>query len=340
MISHLILFPLLFLSLSTASGPLQSPERIEEGIGLALNGQYGEAFELFDRIIDQWPQHPAGYFFKSATLQYKMMDLEDYRWERDFYALLDTTEDLCQRILRINGEDTWAEFFLGGALGYRGAYQVKKGRWWSGFKNGRRAKVRLEKALRLNPQLWDAYLGLGTYRYWRSRMTRFLRWFPFISDEREKGIRELWLAAQRGIFSSATAKDGLVWIYIEEEEYGKALSLSQELCGLYPSGRGFLWGMARALWGKGDWKWAEDVYRRILNSVEAQEFDNHYNAVECRYWIARCLFNRMKYPNCIRECQTIFRYELDPSVRRRLKEILEETAQLLSRAQRMLVPKR
>lgn len=340
MVSNLVILPLFFLTLNTASLLPQTWERVEKGIYLTNNGQYGEALELFDQIIDRRPQHPAGYFFKAAALQAKMMDLEDYRWESDFYAFLDTTEELCRHIQRADREDPWTEFFLGGTFGFRAAYQAKRGHWWSGFKNGRRAKASLEKALRLDPQLWDAYLGLGTYHYWRSRMTGFLKWLPFFSDQRERGIRELWLTAQRGHFSSASAKEGLVWIYIEEGEYGRALSLSQELCKLYPSGRSFLWGMARALWGKGDWKGAEDVYRRILNSVEAEKLDNHYNAIECRYWIARCLFNRREYPSCIRECRTIFQYDPDPSVRRRLKGKLEVTAQLLSQAQKLLVPKR
>ncbi len=340
MISHLLFIPFFFLTLNTVSPSSSTWERIEKGVGLSNNGQYGKAFELFDRIIAERPQCPTGYFFKAAALQAKMMDFEDYRWESEFYALLDTTEELCRRIGRRNGADPWAEFFLGGALGFRAAYQAKRGHWWSGFKNGRRAKASLEEALRLDPQLWDAYLGLGTYHYWRSRMTRFLRWLPFISDEREKGIRELWLAAQKGHFSSAAAKEGLAWIYIEEGEYGKALSLSEELCKLYPSGRSFLWGKARALWGEGDWQGAEDTYRRILNSVEAEEFDNHYNAIECRYWIARSLFNRQVYSGCIRECQAIFRYDPPPAVRRRLRERLEETAQLLSQAQKLLPPKR
>jgi len=336
MISNLLFIPLLLLTSGTASPSPSTWERIERGVGLSNNGQYGEALELFDRIIAETPQRPAGYFFKAAALQAKMMDLEDYRWESEFYGLLDTTEELCRRIRRRNRADPWAEFFLGGAFGFRAAYQAKRGHWWSGFKNGRRAKASLERALRLAPQLWDAYLGLGTYHYWRSRMTRFLRWLPFISDEREEGIRELWLAARKGHFSSGAAKEGLVWIYIEEGEYGKALSLSEELCRRYPSGRSALWGMARALWGEGDWKGAEDVYRRILESVEAVELNNHFNAIECRYWIARSLYNRREYSDCIKECQAIFRYDPPPVVRKRLKERLEGAAQLLSQAQRLL----
>ncbi len=334
MISHLILSPLLFLALSSASLPSKTWEGIEKGVELSKNGQYEDALELFDQIIEQRPRHPAGYFFKAAVLQAKMMDLEDYRWEGHFFALIDTIKELTQSILQANGRDAWAQFYLGGAFGLRAAYQAKLGHWWSGFKDGLRAKVKLEEALRLDPYLWDAYLGLGTYHYWRSRMTKFLRWLPFFSDERERGISELWLAAQKGHFSSTSAKEGLIWIYIEEGEYGKALSLSKELCRAYPAGRSFLWGMASALWGMRDWKGAEGIYRRILDSVEAEELDNHYNAIECRYRIALCLFKRGDYSNCIRECQVIFKYVLEPWVRKRLRERLEKTAQLLALAQR------
>lgn len=309
-------------------------EIIRQGVGLAFNGHYQEALGEFRKLRTLDIKDPAGTFFQAATLHAKMMDYEAELWREEFLALLDTTESLASEEIQRNTTNAWARFYRGCAYSYRAIFEARSGNWWAGFKYGRRAKSELEKTVKQDSTLYDAYLGLGAYDYWRSVKTKFLWWLPFVGDRRTRGIEQVQLAAERGIYFQEVAQNSLVWIYIEEEEYNQAHHLAQQLCKRFPESRVFLWGMAATLVGQKRWEKAIESYEAILRSVESETLDNHYNAIECHYWIATSYFELGKYGNCLQHCRKALSYKLDHETRKRIKSRLQEILDLFITVQR------
>lgn len=188
-----------------------------QGIDASFRENYTPAESIFNIVVQLAPQDPAGYFFKAALYQAQMVDYESDFKEKEFYENVNLAKKLAQERIKKNKKDAWAYLLLGNAYGAKGLYDARKGNWWSGLNNGLYAKSALKEAIKHNQELYDAHVGLGSYHYWASVVTKAFWWLPFIGDHREEGIKELKLAYEKSIFSSDAAANGLVWMYIQEK---------------------------------------------------------------------------------------------------------------------------
>ena len=190
--------------------------------------------------------------------------------------------------------------------------------------------------MRIEPDLHDAYLGIGSFTYWRSRLTKDRWWLPTLKDEREEGIAMVKRAAEKSRYSKIAAQTQLVWILMKEQRYDEALALSSGLSEQYPDYRVFKWGWAEGLKHKREWDRAFRVYRDMLASYESDPESNHYGAIQCRWKIATISFEQKRYAETAAQCRRILSYDLDEGTRKRLKNKLGKVKKLLKRAERRL----
>ncbi|MEW6686269.1 MAG: hypothetical protein AB1393_08690 [Candidatus Edwardsbacteria bacterium] len=323
-------FPLLSVNLLANEEEIDS--LIYRGIELTLQENYNEAMGVFAKIIQSDAESPVGYFLQATVLQIKMLDFESNNYEREFYKLLDTTIAKTERSLTKNPDDAWVYFYLGASYGYKAAYEGKNQKYFSALHHGLKAISKLKKALKCDPNLYDAYLGLGTYHYFRTKATKFISWLPFIGDTREQGIAEIRLAMEKGKYSKTLAKNGLVWIFIEEKRYEEALSLAQELLREYSESRTFHWAPAEIYYHRKEWEKANDMFHQLLRLIEQSNLPNNYNLVVVKYRLAQTYFYQKKFGECIRECKEILQLPLDERSKSRLEDIISEIEELLKRA--------
>jgi tetratricopeptide (TPR) repeat protein len=144
-----------------------------------------------------------------------------------------------------------------------------------------------EEALERDSTLEDAKVGIGTYYYWKSRQMSFLTWLPFISDNRDEGIRLIEETIARGRYNRYAAVTSLIAIFLDAEQYDRAVSLSEKTLQDYPENRLFLWGLATGHDRLGHTDQAIDAYWRLLRSIVADSRDNAYNELVCRVNLAR-----------------------------------------------------
>jgi len=317
-----------------------------EGIDVCFRENYPLAEEKFKQVVSKAPQDPAGYFFLAMLYQAQMMDYESHFKEKDFYENIKMAKKYARGRIKNNKKDPWAYLFLGNAYGAKALYEARKGNWWSGLNNGLRAKSALKEAVKHDPDLYDAYAGLGSYHYWASVVIPpWAGWLPFIGDKRKEGIAEMKLAHQRSIFSQDAAANGLIWIYINEKRFDQAISLAEKMQNKYPEGKSFLWALATAYYEKSDWTNAFALYQEILVRIDDQNNrfassannpNNYYNQIECKFHIANCLFNLGKFDECILTCGEIQNYALDEQIKERQKDKLRMTKRLLERSRKVL----
>jgi tetratricopeptide (TPR) repeat protein len=261
-----------------------------------------------------------------------MMDYESDFKEEEFYSALEKAIQLAQKRISCGSSTSWDYLYLGNSYGYLGVYKARKGSWWSAFRNAMEAKSAFKKAVELDSTLYDAYLGLGSYHYWTSHFTKTFAWLPFFADERERGKRELNLAAEKSLFSKVAAWNALIWIYIKEKDYSQAIELAKGLQEEYPEGKLFLWAIATAYYEKYDWENAIEYYNLISKKLKTNPGKNHYNLIECKYYIAQSYFNFGDFAQCIEACQEALSFKLDSKTKERQEDKLDKLEELLKKS--------
>jgi hypothetical protein len=144
-----------------------------------------------------------------------------------------------------------AWFYLAGSYAPFVQWRILRGERLAAARDGGRIKSALEHALKLDPDLADAYFGIGLYHYYAdvapayAKILRFLMLLP--GGNRELGLREMLTTRDRGELLAGEADYQLHFVYLwYEHKPIEALSLLRSLDARYPSNPLFLQRIAEA----------------------------------------------------------------------------------------------
>ena len=310
---------------------------IRIGIELSIRQRYEQAIEIFRKLEASDATNPVGFFFHAAVLQARMMDYEDYRDEATFRALIDTTIDLAKQRLRNHKNDPLAYFCLGGGYAYLAFYQAKDNRLIEAFRNGRRSVQALKAALRADSTLYDAYLGLGTYTYYRSKLSRHFAWLPFVGDDRAEGLRMLRLAIEKSRYSRWSAINGYFWIALEEGQLEEAERWLRHARRRFPESRVFLWCAAKLAVRQQRWHDAVTYFNQILESHRAGGTLRPYNELVCRKNLSQSYYQLGDYARAQEQCRRLQKIQLDAETLRRHPDVWKEVERVCDQLVREVV---
>ena len=254
---------------------------------------YNDNFHMADSLsrsmIDKYPDDPAGYLFRAVTLITVMYDREENLDSEQFHRLLDKalSKALSIRDTASNSTCAWMCLFRGHAEAYRSLWESRYGSLINAIKMGRSAKKEYEQGLAYDSSLYDLYFGLGMYNYWKSAKAGLLRWLGLIHNDKDKGIAQLYLAADSSIISREAALSALIWIRLDRKEYDSAIAYCRMMRERYPDGKAFLWSLARAHYEKKSYSKALKTFQLLRKRLESDP-GNYFNIVECDYYLYRC----------------------------------------------------
>ena len=235
-------FPLQVLAaetgISSRTGSSSINRDILRGIHLLYDDRFDEAEQLFLKIAAQSPDKPEGYFYLAMV---SWSRLSEGFWTRDiveeFRIRIDRTIEVARKRCQSETASSYDYFFLGGALGFKGRFELMKGRWLSSFFLARDAVDALKTCLRMDPENRDVLLGLGTFDYYTDHLSGMLKFLTFLlvhKGSKQEGLRKLHLAASEGIYAATEAKSMLIHIYLFlEKDPLKALPLLEDLGAEY-----------------------------------------------------------------------------------------------------------
>lgn len=236
------------LSLEHGQAPdLKKPkvnEQILRGIDLIYDRQFDDAEDLFRKVIAKSQDKPAGYFYLAMV---SWSRLASGFWSpenvKEFKKRIDRAIEVAEVRVDRDGADSYDFFYLGGALGFKGRFELMKGNWTSSFFLARNAIAALKICLKMDPDNNDVLLGLGTFDYYTARLSgvlKFLTYFLLHRGDIEKGLKKLTIASKKAIYSATEAKTVLLYIYLfAEQDFTKALDLSTELAERYKTNQRF-----------------------------------------------------------------------------------------------------
>jgi tetratricopeptide (TPR) repeat protein len=265
-------------------------DAVTRGIQLVYNDQYEASLVIFNDLQARYPNHPAPYFFKAASYQSHMNSLRTSRYDKELEENIQLAIDKGNEWLE-REDDSWIYFYIGAAYGYRALNRFRKHYWVTAYLDAKKAVSNFEAALVSRPDLYDVYLGLGSFHYWRTARSKFLRIIAFwIPDKRKLGLRQLEFAAEHGRYTQDEASYNLIAAYFDYEQYDKARRiLNLALTKRTPPSVSDLYYKGRLLVKSQRWPEVASVFTEILQRLENSEFAALGYKVECRYWLALAL---------------------------------------------------
>jgi len=221
--------------------PSQEPwssKDILAGINLLYERRFDEAEALFRQVTSRSPERPIGYFYL-AMVDWSRMASGFWSPEtiNEYLKRVDRTISVARERIEEGKADTHDYFYLGGALGFKGRFELSQGNWLSSFFFARSAIDALKTCLDMDPNNKDVLLGIGSFDYYTARLSGALKFLSYLllhRGNKEEGLRKLNIAAREATYSATEAKSMLLHIYLfSEEDFEKSLIIAKELVEKY-----------------------------------------------------------------------------------------------------------
>ncbi len=294
---------------------------LTRGIAEIVKQEYNSAYETFSEIDSLNPNLPFGKTYLAAVLIAKSTDYaEDYNTNK-INELLDSAKVKSEILLDQNESDLWNNYFIALTLGYRAYFKILTGNYLDAFVDGYKSVQYFERCMQIKPEFSEAYLALGTYKYWKSAKASSLNWLPFFNDNRKEGINLLEHAIRNSSYNKYLALNSLIWIYINEKDYVKAKEIAEMALNDFPGSRFFMWGLARA-YEDIDKNKAIKTYKEIRNSLASEKHLTNINNVELLHKMAMLYHRQNNLTESLKLLTAIDDIKLDEDELERLEERL------------------
>jgi len=244
----------LFLAENARASELDIPPDAKEAIRLMYSGQTEKATELARKIQSDRPEHPLGYLIEADILWWKIY----CKWsERKFNTIdawshtrpADSDDNaelaLADKVIKlaeagIAKSDT-AEMELYAGLGYASRARLLGLRYekMPVARAGVEARKHLMRCIELDPDMADAYLGLGLYNYYvdtLSALAKILRFFMGIpGGDKRDGLCQLEIASTKGQLTPMEARFNMAKnLRNYDRDYVRAERAAEPLTAAYP----------------------------------------------------------------------------------------------------------
>jgi tetratricopeptide (TPR) repeat protein len=263
---------------TSAALPPEVMELRREGHESLYNLDSATAVEKFEEIRRRAPYHPAGDLYlatalwlghlnKTRRLQSGLYgsgssfyadtdkgkegaegDAVDLNVDRAFRERMAQAKTKALALVARNKNDADALYFLGAYYGVMAGYEASVARkFFSAMRNGSRCVEAHEKALKINPNYYDAYLSIGVYDYIAGSLPfgyKVMATMVGVRGNKKRGISRLQTIIENNAPTADDARILLVAIFRNEKQYDDALAMLDQLSSKYP--RSYLLKLERA----------------------------------------------------------------------------------------------
>lgn len=237
------------------------------------NFKFDRAEKQFRSLRRRYPAHPLPYFLLGLSLWWRMAPypVSDTRYDRPYYAYLDTAETKARQLYRADAHHYEACFFLSAAYGFEARVAADRHQWRRATVASRRALDYLQKSRAASGLSSEFELGYGLFDYYAVWIGQEYPWlrpvlFFFPKGNREQGLAELRNASQHAFYARTEADYFLVQILASsrEQQAARALPFARQLATEYPDNSCFQLDHARLSFDQGQWAEAEATAQDIL----------------------------------------------------------------------------
>ncbi len=285
---------------------------------LAANEEFTGALSIIDSLISEYPDEPVVNLLKASIFYSRLKTYNDFVDNEELRRVCSKVEKLSGERNTSGSNQAEINFCLGSVWVYRSQMSLFEGHKLKAVQYGLRAGKCFEKAVQVDSTYWDAYLGLGSYYFYRSQSSgAFIRHLPIFEDKRQIGWRLVEIAAEKGTISKLTARFALAWIALAKEDYQDAINRSQVLLRQYPRSRSLIRCLARAQFKLEMHEEAIETYTELIRASRSDRRNNHFDEIEALNAIAKTFITLGHWNDAYRLSQEALFLELAVDVQRR-----------------------
>jgi len=302
-------------------------------VELVFHEKHEACLALLDRFQRSHPDHPAPDFLTAACYQSYM---NTYRTNR-FTTVMDRHVDAAITkglALLETVDDPWLHLYIGASFGFRALNRFRRHAWIDALLNIGKSIDHLQAALAKAPNLYDAYMGIGVYNYWRTARSNFIRTVAFwMSDRREIGLQQLRFVVSNGVYAVQETSYNLIAAYIDAGRFQDALELvdrniarkgASKIIDRYYRGR--------ILMALGQWPEAETTYKALLRKLNRSPLAVDGYKADIGYRVALSLYRQDRYA----EARRFTSAALDRCAQRRPEQEIESSFESFRDVRRQL----
>ena len=293
---------LILFSFFISSGnvfPKSGEDPLSEGLVLVYKIQFDSAKVKFDSYVKSNPKDPAGYFFLALIEWWKInIDRDNEQNDDIFLDKVKKTIEVADEILDKNENDFSANFYKGGALGYRGLLRSMRESWLKAAEDGKEALNLLQHSLDIKPDNKDVLFGIGVYNYFAEFIPdRYPLIKPlmviFPKGDKIKGLYQIKETAKDSKYAKYEARYILSYLYLNfEKNFLELENYSKDLHSLFPENPVFEKYLYTSYVGQGRFNESLEGYKAILMKSDSN-FTGYRNKTlvrEANYYCAISLY--------------------------------------------------
>ena len=203
------------------------------------NCNFDSSGKNFEELIRRFPDHPVGYMYKAEVEWWKgLRDPGNKALEKLFLRYTQQAIERGEALIRKDPKDFYAQLFLASTYGNKTRYCVTVSKSYLGaMRAGLKGHFYNENALALKPDCVDCLIGSGSYNYFTGSLPAVIKpfaWMLGARGDREKGLKELEKATEKGEFGQTEAKTVLLGVYFSERRHEDYRKVILKLIDQYP----------------------------------------------------------------------------------------------------------
>ncbi|MBK9247353.1 MAG: hypothetical protein IPM69_04380 [Ignavibacteria bacterium] len=282
---------------------------VQIGAKQIYNLEFDSASANFNKVIQMYPEHPAGYFLDAMVEWWRIAtNRRAKHYDDRFLEKINKAIEVCDNLIEKDKYDVTGKFFKGGAVGYKGRFYAQREQYLKAADDGRIGFDMLLECQKIAPQNHDIMLGTGIYNYFAAVLPEqypILKAAMFFlpSGDKKLGILQLITAAKRAKYATTEAKVVLLSIYYQfEKNPTEALKIAQDLFTLYPNNAYFQKYVGRCQVQLGYSAEYENTWRDVVTKCIDKK-NGSYDLLSAReglYYVGLGLMNRNKLDSALR----------------------------------------
>jgi tetratricopeptide (TPR) repeat protein len=226
-----------------------------------LDARFDQADAELQRACGPAPPEACAVLDATATWWRILMDPDSRALDGEFSSSVDEAIASAEAWVARDPRSAEAQFYLGAAYAVRVQWRVLRAEKLAAARDGKRIKVALDRAIALDPDMDDAYFGVGMYQYYAdvapasAKVLRFLLMLP--GGNRTEGLARMLRARAHGRLLQGEADYQLQIIYLwYEHRVDQAVAILESLHDRFPGNPLFLSELAQV----------QDVYQHDITA--------------------------------------------------------------------------
>ncbi|MCB9780451.1 MAG: tetratricopeptide repeat protein [Alphaproteobacteria bacterium] len=205
-----------------------------DGVEALYHRDYKAAQASFQGVDRKYPGQGVYHVGQVLIWQALMLENFDFKYVSQYETHWKQARMELEQALYQPGNEAWEYFILGGILGIDSIHTMRTGEYVKALNRGIEAMKSVNKSKEYAPDFKDAFLGDGLFNYWRTVIAMNSKAIPDMGDKRAEGIRQMQEVEREGIFLGPPATLALVFTWMEEGKWQRALDDTLKNQAKYP----------------------------------------------------------------------------------------------------------